>query len=62
MKRWLIGIAIDLLKWIREPLFRLYQAIYRLRLRSMYLLVRLQFKYHDLDRPRRDARAGKNTG
>lgn len=50
MKRLLIGMAIDVLKWIREPLFRFYQAIYRLRLRRSNCLVSLQFKYHELRR------------
>lgn len=48
MRRLLIGMAIDILKWTREPLFRLYQAIYRLRLRRSNLLVSLQFRYYEL--------------
>jgi hypothetical protein len=47
-KMQVIGVVIDILKWVREPLFHLYQTVYRLRLRSDNLLVRFQFKYHDL--------------
>ena len=50
MKRLLIGVAIDVLKWMGELLFRLDQTIYRLRLRRGKLLVCLQFKYHDLSK------------
>lgn len=48
MKRMLIGIAIDILKWSREPLFRFYQMICRLRLSSSNRLAALQFRYHAL--------------
>ena len=45
----LIGVAIDVLKWMREPLRRLEKAIGRLRRKwCIDYLVSLQFKHHRL--------------
>ena len=50
MRRGLIGIAIDILKWLNEPLYCLHKAVNRLRDRRIELLVPLQDKHHKLRR------------
>jgi len=56
MQYWLISVAIDMLRWLNEPLFYLHLMVHRLRNRRIELLVRLQFKHHSVRRDQRKRR------
>lgn len=57
MEYLLIGVAIDVLKWANEPLYRILLAVKRLRNKRIDLIVPLQFEYHRINRQRDKARA-----